>query len=62
MYKMCVCVCVCVCREIWERRPLFLSRHKPQYNEGWFSTDELDRILREVTYHYQHSSCIIVAV
>lgn len=34
--------------KIWEQRPLFLSRHKPQYNNGWFSTKQLDSILREV--------------
>lgn len=46
---------------IWEQRPLFLSRHKPRYNEGWFSTKELDRILREVytanTYTLQVVVC-----
>ena len=38
----------CCIREIWEQSPLLLRRHKPHYNDGWFSTSELDRILREV--------------
>ena len=55
MYWLCVCVCV---SEVWERKPLYLGRHKPHYNDGWFSTSELDRILREVHV----STCICIPV
>ena len=50
MFLVCVCVCVCCdfYRNLWEQRPLLLRRHKPQYNDGWFSTKEFDRILRKV--------------
>ena len=41
-------VCLCPYSKMWEQRPLLLSRHKPHYNDGWFSIKELDRILREV--------------
>lgn len=34
-------------RELWERKPLLVQRHMAQYNDGWFSTAELDKILRE---------------
>ncbi|KAJ8309443.1 hypothetical protein KUTeg_014317 [Tegillarca granosa] len=34
-------------KELWERKPLLVKRHLAQYNDGWFSTAELDRILRE---------------
>ncbi|XP_046577340.1 bifunctional lysine-specific demethylase and histidyl-hydroxylase NO66-like [Haliotis rubra] len=33
--------------ELWERKPLLVKRHIPHYNDGWFTTSELDRILRE---------------
>ncbi|XP_031573036.1 ribosomal oxygenase 1-like [Actinia tenebrosa] len=33
--------------ELWERKPLLIKRHQPAYNEGWFSTAELDEILRK---------------
>ena len=36
------------CSELWERKPLLVKRHMATYNDGWFSTAELDRILREV--------------
>ena len=32
----------------WERKPMYLKRNS-RYNEGVFSTAELDRILREVS-------------
>ncbi|XP_060068982.1 ribosomal oxygenase 1-like isoform X2 [Ylistrum balloti] len=34
-------------KELWEKKPLLVKRHMKQYNDGWFSTAELDRILRE---------------
>ncbi|XP_022332243.2 ribosomal oxygenase 1-like [Crassostrea virginica] len=34
-------------RELWERKPLLVQRHMALYNDGWFSTAELDKILRE---------------
>lgn len=34
-------------KELWERKPLLLKRHRPYYNNGLFSSVELDRILRE---------------
>lgn len=33
--------------ELWEKKPLLVKRHIPEYNDGWFSSAELDRILRE---------------
>lgn len=33
--------------QMWERKPLVVRRHIPEYNEGWFSTAELDQILRK---------------
>lgn len=45
---ICSCVYYDLYRNIWEQRPLLLRRRKPQYNEGWFSTDACDRVLREV--------------
>ena len=38
----------CSSRELWERKPLLLKRHRPYYNDGIFSSAELDQILREV--------------
>ena len=35
-------------RELWEQKPLLVRRHRPDYNQGWFSTTEMDRILRQV--------------
>ncbi|KAK7104186.1 ribosomal oxygenase 1-like [Littorina saxatilis] len=34
-------------RELWEQKPLLVRRHLPDYNKGWFSTAEFDRILRQ---------------
>ncbi|KAH3856909.1 hypothetical protein DPMN_099504 [Dreissena polymorpha] len=31
--------------ELWEKKPLLVRRHIRNYNKGWFSTEELDRIL-----------------
>lgn len=33
-------------KELWERKPLLVRRHLENYNDGWFSTAELDKILR----------------
>ncbi|GFO22987.1 bifunctional lysine-specific demethylase and histidyl-hydroxylase no66-like, partial [Plakobranchus ocellatus] len=33
--------------ELWERKPLLVKRHTPDYNRGWFSTAEFDKILRQ---------------
>jgi lysine-specific demethylase/histidyl-hydroxylase NO66 len=35
-------------RELWERKPLLVRRHLTSYNDGWFSTAEFDKILRQV--------------
>jgi hypothetical protein len=35
-------------REVWEQRPMVLQRHNSDYNDGWFSTQQLDSILRQV--------------
>ena len=35
--------------DVWETKPLLINRHDSSYNEGWFSTKDMDRILREVT-------------
>ena len=34
--------------ELFERKPLLVKRHMPNYNDGWFSTAELDDILKKV--------------
>ncbi|XP_041351839.1 ribosomal oxygenase 1-like isoform X2 [Gigantopelta aegis] len=34
-------------REMWERKPLLVKRHLPHYNQGLFSTSDLDGILRK---------------
>ncbi|BFZ12280.1 hypothetical protein BsWGS_15319 [Bradybaena similaris] len=33
--------------ELWEKKPLLVKRHTPDYNRGWFSTAEFDKILRQ---------------
>lgn len=33
--------------KLWERKPLLVKRKCPEYNAGWFSTGELDSILRK---------------
>ena len=35
--------------DLWEQKPLLIKRHQTEFNEGWFSTKELDDILRQVT-------------
>ena len=32
---------------LWEKKPLLVKRKSPDYNAGWFSTSELDLILRK---------------
>ncbi|KAK3580866.1 hypothetical protein CHS0354_032927 [Potamilus streckersoni] len=34
-------------KELWEKKPLLVKRHMSQYNSGWFSTAELQKILQE---------------
>lgn len=36
-------------RELWEKKPLLVQRHLSNYNDGWFSTEELDKILENVS-------------
>uniref|UniRef100_K3W7B3 Bifunctional lysine-specific demethylase and histidyl-hydroxylase n=1 Tax=Globisporangium ultimum (strain ATCC 200006 / CBS 805.95 / DAOM BR144) TaxID=431595 RepID=K3W7B3_GLOUD len=36
----------------WEKRPLAIKRKFPKYYDGWFSKDEIDRILKEHTLEY----------
>ncbi|ESO87692.1 hypothetical protein LOTGIDRAFT_194127 [Lottia gigantea] len=38
--------------ELWERKPLLIKRHIANYNDGWFSTAELDHILRQENIQY----------
>ncbi|KAK3784197.1 hypothetical protein RRG08_001505 [Elysia crispata] len=33
--------------ELWEKKPLLVKRHTSDYNRGWFSTAEFDKILRQ---------------
>jgi len=33
--------------DLWEQKPLLIKRHQATYNDGWFSTKELDNILRQ---------------
>ncbi|XP_019864286.1 PREDICTED: bifunctional lysine-specific demethylase and histidyl-hydroxylase NO66-like [Amphimedon queenslandica] len=36
----------------WEQKPVMIPRNVPHYNDGWFSSRDLDRILRE--NHIEH--------
>ena len=56
---------VIACRENWEQKPLLIRRGLLHYNAGWFSTVELDGILRQVAMVYictvaLHSNALIV--
>lgn len=33
--------------ELWQKKPLLVRRHIRNYNDGWFSTQELDKILEK---------------
>lgn len=33
----------------WEKKPLLLKRHQPEYYKGWFSCKEFDEILKKVS-------------
>ncbi|XP_019643826.1 PREDICTED: bifunctional lysine-specific demethylase and histidyl-hydroxylase NO66 isoform X1 [Branchiostoma belcheri] len=33
--------------ELWEKKPLLVKRHLESYNDGWFSTEDLTKILHE---------------
>ena len=46
--------------DVWEKKPLFIKRRQPKYNSGWFSTKELDVILRE--RHLEYTKNIDIAV
>ncbi|XP_068609757.1 ribosomal oxygenase 1 [Brachionichthys hirsutus] len=39
-------------RETWEKKPIFVKRNDPNYYEGFFSTAEFDRILRQEAVQY----------
>lgn len=39
-------------KELWERKPLLVRRHLASYNDGWFSTAEFDKILRQENIHF----------
>lgn len=43
--------------EVWQRRPLVVKREetRPAYYDGWFSTNEVDRLLGEVGMKYQYN-------
>ena len=36
--------------DLWEKKPLLVKRHEMNYYDAIFSTDEMDNILREVTF------------
>ncbi|DBA03316.1 TPA: hypothetical protein N0F65_011675 [Lagenidium giganteum] len=36
----------------WEKRPLAIKRKLPKYYDGWFSKDEINRILEDHTLEY----------
>ena len=38
-----------MCSEVWEQKPMALPRSCHHYNDGWFSSEEMDKILREVS-------------
>ncbi len=40
---------MCVCRDVWEKKPVVVHRNQEQYNNGWFSAQDLDTVLREVS-------------
>ncbi|CAH1264291.1 RIOX1 [Branchiostoma lanceolatum] len=33
--------------ELWEKKPLLVKRHLESYNDGWFSTEDLTKILHK---------------
>ncbi|XP_066279326.1 bifunctional lysine-specific demethylase and histidyl-hydroxylase NO66 [Branchiostoma lanceolatum] len=33
--------------ELWEKKPLLVKRHLESYNDGWFTTEDLTKILHE---------------
>ncbi|XP_076464273.1 ribosomal oxygenase 1-like isoform X2 [Babylonia areolata] len=39
-------------KELWEQKPLLVRRHMEDYNSGWFSTAEFDKILRQETLQF----------
>ena len=47
---------MCIFRDLWEKKPLLLKRHIPDYNKGFFSTSEFDKILRQVMLHLSFMS------
>ena len=57
------------CSELWEKKPLLVKRHMPNYNDGWFSTAELDRVMREVMWtevmsalsHSLHMTYVVIS-
>ncbi|KAI0233822.1 hypothetical protein LSAT2_015978 [Lamellibrachia satsuma] len=45
--------------ELWEKKPLLVKRHMPNYNDGWFSTAELDRVMREERLHFSENIDVV---
>ena len=52
--------CASFYSELWEKKPLLVKRHMENYNDGWFSTAEMDRILREVIYNDKAFPCVAI--
>ena len=50
------------CSELWEKKPLLVKRHMPNYNDGWFSTVELDKVMREVIMRRHLCCATVVAI
>jgi len=46
--------------DVWQRKPCYIKRRQPKYNHIWFSTKELDKILR--TQNVQFTKNLDVAV
>ena len=46
--------------DVWQKKPCFIKRRQPKYNHIWFSTKELDKILR--TQNVQFTKNLDIAV
>ncbi|ESN91945.1 hypothetical protein HELRODRAFT_116230 [Helobdella robusta] len=46
-------------RDIWEKKPLLVRRHNPDYNKALFSTSEFDKILRENSLNFTENIDIV---
>jgi len=46
--------------DVWQKKPLFIKRRQPHYNNHWFSTKEFDNILRKKNVQFTKNLDIAV--